>query len=102
MNACDHGHTTASEVRLLPTGGGGNVIICQRHHATEIKFRKERIAEGVPSDLPKWESLKVYDGSTPENNMHQLAYANGRDTADTQWDYQGVEIFTKQQLVFAA
>lgn len=60
VNACDHGHMLNGETRLLPTGGGGNVIVCIHHYHKEIAFRRERIAAGVPFDLPTWESLKVY------------------------------------------
>lgn len=59
-NSCDHGHQTAGEVRLLPIGGGGNVIVCRSHYLHEIQFRLKRIADGVPFDLPEWESLTVY------------------------------------------
>jgi len=61
MNACDHGHLVEGEVRLLPTGGDGNAILCRSHYDSEMVFRKERIADGVSYPLPKWETLKVYD-----------------------------------------
>ena len=60
INFCDHGHHTDNATRLLPIGGGGNVIVCQGHYETELQFRRERIAAGVPFDLPEWESLRVY------------------------------------------
>ena len=60
MNACDYGHETRIETRRLPTGGDGAVIICHGHYFTEMHFRRERIAAGVPFDLPEWESLNVY------------------------------------------
>lgn len=50
------------EVRLLPSGGGANSILCRPCFNHEIAFRKGRIAEGVPFDLPEWGALKVYDG----------------------------------------
>ena len=32
VNHCDHGHATRDEVRVLPTSGGGNTILCRRHY----------------------------------------------------------------------
>ena len=49
-----------SEVRVLPYGGGGNLIVCKACYEHEIKFRKERIAAGVQFELPTWKSLEVY------------------------------------------
>ena len=59
-NQCDHVHETNQQVRLLPIGGQGNVIVCPRHYEAEITFRRERIAVGVLFDLPKWTDLKPY------------------------------------------
>jgi hypothetical protein len=66
MNGCDHGHQTPHEVRLLPTGGGGNAILCRPHFLKEIAFRKQRNETLSPEDhfsLPRWEELNVYDPS---------------------------------------
>lgn len=60
MNTCDHGHETSGETRLLPYGGGGNIITCYQHYLTELAWRKERIADGVPYDLPAWDELRRY------------------------------------------
>mgnify|MGYP001617986761 CR=1 FL=1 len=60
MNQCDQGHETKEEIRSLPIGGQGNILVCKEHYRKEIEFRKYRILEGVPFDLPKWEALKVY------------------------------------------
>jgi len=54
---------SSGEVRLLPTGGGGNAILCHRCFNYEMSFRRVRIEEGVEFDLPEWESLPVYDAS---------------------------------------
>ena len=56
-NQCDHGHETIQQVRLLPYGGGGNIIVCKLHYLKEIKFRSEMGWEEKPS----WESLKIYE-----------------------------------------
>lgn len=57
-----HCHSRKGEVRLLPTGGDSNAILCRSCFRHEMKYRKERIAEGVEFDLPKWNDLKVYEG----------------------------------------
>jgi hypothetical protein len=48
------------EMRLLPYGGGGNLIVGYQSYRKEIAFREERIKSGVPFELPKWEDLEVY------------------------------------------
>ena len=63
VNQCDHNHATSGEVRILPYGGGGNLIVCRAHYEAEMRFRRERIAAGVTFELPEWESLEVYSGS---------------------------------------
>lgn len=63
-NSCDHGHQTSQEVRLLPLGAGGNVIICLDHFCDEITFRRERnrnLDKECQFDLPAWEDLVIYD-----------------------------------------
>jgi len=50
----------ADEVRLLPYGGGGNVIVSRKSYEREINWRKEQIKAGIPFELPTWESLRVY------------------------------------------
>lgn len=53
------------EVRLLPTGGDSNAILCRACFDNEIMFRRERNASvlhpvSTKFDLPAWETLKVY------------------------------------------
>lgn len=55
----DHDHL-CTETRLLPYGGGGNIIVGRESYEKEMRFRRERIANGVPFDLPKWEELSIY------------------------------------------
>ncbi len=62
INHCDYDHETAGEVRLLPTGGGGNVIVCYGCFLKEMRFRRDRAAGGVSFDLPRWEELELYEG----------------------------------------
>lgn len=49
-----------SEIRVLPVGGGGNALVGLVSYRQEMAFRRDRIAAGVPFDLPTWESLAVY------------------------------------------
>jgi hypothetical protein len=60
-NFCDYDHRTTHEVRLLSTGGD-NMIVCHRHYVLEMEYRRGKIADGVPFELPEWEKLKVYEG----------------------------------------
>lgn len=48
------------EIRILPTGGGGNILVGRQGYEKEMAFRRERIKAGVPFDLPKWEDLEIY------------------------------------------
>lgn len=64
---CDGSHCRAStgEVRVLPTGGDSNAILCRACYENEIRFRRERNASvlhpvSTPFDLPAWETLKPY------------------------------------------
>jgi hypothetical protein len=58
----DHCRKEIGEVRLLPIGGDGNIIVCQSCYAHEMKYRRNRIAlDKVEFDLPKWEALKLYE-----------------------------------------
>jgi len=56
----DHCRSEVGEVRLLPVGGSGNAILCNDCFNHEMRFRRERIKEGVEFDLPRWEDLKIY------------------------------------------
>lgn len=64
LNACDYDHMTIKETRLLPIGGGGNVIVCKFHYEKEIRERvewaKEQVTQPVTIMLPAWGNLKVY------------------------------------------
>lgn len=59
----DHCGKTSGEVRVLPTGGDSNAILCRVCYWFELAFRKERNREldrDAQFDLPAWSSLKVY------------------------------------------
>jgi hypothetical protein len=68
--------SSAPEVRVLPLGGHGNLILCREHWNRELRWRRERNREladdvryGLPAcacryDLPAWETGKAYDPVT--------------------------------------
>ena len=65
---CDGGKCISStgEVRVLPTGGSSNAILCWHCFMREIRFREQRnreLAGANKFDLPTWASLKKYDAS---------------------------------------
>lgn len=62
MNYCDHGHETIGEVRVLPLGGNGNMLVCQRHYHEELQARWHSNAWDKETDFPAWETLKIYKG----------------------------------------
>lgn len=70
---CDGGYCTreTGEVRVLPTGGDSNAILCRACLEHELRYRRERnreLAESCKFKLPAWDSLKVYataNGGTP-------------------------------------
>jgi hypothetical protein len=62
---CDGSHCleTAGEVRVMPYGGDGHLILCHACYRVEMAFRRERNLELLHYchfDLPSWDSLKVY------------------------------------------
>jgi hypothetical protein len=61
-NNCNgDGPHRGSQVRLLPTGGGGNAILCRACFRREMAYRYDRNREVKGSfDIPVWDSLKVY------------------------------------------
>lgn len=54
----DRCHQDSGEVRVLPTVGSSNAILCRSCFVHEISFRADR-----NFDLPRWTDLKVYDPS---------------------------------------
>jgi len=54
----------AACVRVLPTGGGSNLILCRACFDHEIRFRRERnreLGDFARFELPAWESLTIYN-----------------------------------------
>lgn len=82
---------TLQTVRVLPTGGDGNAILCMSCFAREMIFRRERNRE-LPTDcqfaLPAWESLKVYAKQEappdPETRVSVKRYACKRCGHETE------------------
>jgi len=61
----DYCNESDGEVRLLPSGGDSNSILCHRCYKAEIIWRQDRnreLAVWARFKLPTWESLKVYKG----------------------------------------
>ena len=48
------------ELRVLPLAGTSNLLVGRRGYEREIAWRRERIAAGVPYDLPAWDALEIY------------------------------------------
>lgn len=64
---CDNDKCTSAtgEVRLLPTGGEGNMILCFACYLHELSWRRMRnkeLGKAAVFALPDWKSLKVYGG----------------------------------------
>lgn len=59
-------HHMSSEVRVLPLGGDGNLILCRACYRRELAWRIGRnreLAKDAAFSLPAWESLRVYEGA---------------------------------------
>jgi len=62
---CDNEHCKKpnSEIRILPTGGDSNALLCYSCYLHEIAFRKERnkdLADDCKFKLTPWEDLRIY------------------------------------------
>jgi hypothetical protein len=61
---CDGNNCTSNsgEVRLLPTGAGGNMIVCRQCFNHELRYRSYRNIEleMFAFEIPTWEQLCVY------------------------------------------
>ena len=49
------------EVRVLPLGGGANLIVCEVCYDHEMRYRRGRnLYDAHKFDLPMWDQLEVY------------------------------------------
>ena len=51
------------EVRVLPYGGDGNLIVCKKCYYREMEFRflrNEELSKDCQFELPTWDDLKIY------------------------------------------
>ncbi len=64
-NCCGNGpHSTTGEVRVMPSGGDSNLILCRLCWTREIAYRRDRnrsLGDFAQYKLPTWESAKAYD-----------------------------------------
>ena len=66
-NNCDNNKYKSNngEVRVLPSGGDSNLILCKSCFDFEINYRLSRnIQSATPTnvfEILKWEDLKVYE-----------------------------------------
>ena len=58
LNGCDVGHQLYEEVRVLPLGGGANLIVCYDDFLSEMQYRRDYFKED--NGNIKWEALEVY------------------------------------------
>ena len=63
---CDGSHclSPSGQVRVLPYGGAGNLILCRICFFHEIRFRQLRnrdLSKDSQFALPTWDSLKIYE-----------------------------------------
>lgn len=49
------------EIRVLPTGGSGNALLCHACYEYEMSYRREHNKKYLPFNIPAWESLRIYD-----------------------------------------
>ena len=62
---CDGACCTVAtgQVRVLPMGAGGNLILCRDCYAHEIRYRAERnreLSDDARFDTPAWADLTIY------------------------------------------
>lgn len=63
---CDGDHCTVPDgiIKVLPTGGDSNALLCYSCYLHEMQFRRERnkeLCKESQFDLPAWDSLKRYN-----------------------------------------
>jgi hypothetical protein len=59
---CDgSGPHSEGEVKLMPTGGSGNLILCHNCWNHELAYRNSEMGEFAQFDLPLWSQGKVYE-----------------------------------------
>lgn len=67
QNNCDgSGPHNLGEVRLMPTGGDGNLILCRSCWNREIAYRRDRnrsLGQFAQFDLPEFDVAKEYETS---------------------------------------
>lgn len=82
VSFCDFNHPTMNIVRLMPTGGGGNAILC------EMCYRREAREYPRP-ETEKWERLKVVapNGNNGYTSKTGVLFDGAEYTVDGEGDY---------------
>lgn len=80
---CDgSGPCHSGQVRVLPTGGDSNAILCRYCFNREIAFRVDRnreLSKDCQFKLPTWDSLKIYGEPEPQaNSRHEQPQSKRR------------------------
>lgn len=91
---CDGDHCVSErgEVRVLPTGGDSNAILCRACFDHEISYRTERnleLDESCRFALPEWSHLTVYGQSFDDKLAAFAALLEQQQRARFQRDYPG-------------
>ncbi len=63
-DCCGSGPHSDGEVRIMPSGGDSNLILCRRCWQHELFYRQDRnryLGAGMQYKLPAWETAKVYE-----------------------------------------
>lgn len=63
-NCCGSGPHVIGAVRVMPIGGGGNLILCSACWKRELRWREERnreLDEFAKFDLLPWKDAKLYE-----------------------------------------
>jgi len=65
QNNCDgSGPHTDGDVRVMPTGGDGNLILCRQCWENELAYRRDRnrsLGAFAQFDIIAWNDAKVYE-----------------------------------------
>ena len=64
LNCDGSGPHASGDVKLLPTGGDSNAILCRQCWENELAYRRDRnrsLGVFAQFDLPSWQDANPYD-----------------------------------------